>query len=107
MTNIKSGKKIKNRKRNIENTERKWSEDVVNIMRNRVGTIIKSIRIINSIVDIGNAPMTNIVITGTRIIRGVAMTIRVIGGLGISGIDTQESIQTYTGMEDITANMDI
>jgi hypothetical protein len=47
-------------------------------------------------------PFSNIATMGTRIIRGVDTTIRAIGGLGINGIDTQENIQTYTGMEDIT-----
>jgi hypothetical protein len=60
-----------------------------------------------NIVDTENAPMTNIVTTGTKTIRGIAMTIRVIGDLGSNRIDTQENTHTYTNMEDIAANMDI
>ena len=105
--NTKNGKNRKNRTRNIENTERKWSENIVSITINRVVVATKNIRITASIVDTGNAPMTNIVTTGTTIIRGVAMTIMALGDLGSNGIDTQEDTHTYTNMEDITANMDI
>ena len=101
-TNRKNGKNRKNRKRNIENTERKWREKFPSITRNRVVLPIKNARIITTIMDTGTAPMTNIVTTGTMIIKGIDTTIRAIGGLGINGIYTQENIQAYTGMEDIT-----
>ncbi len=67
----------------------------------------KNVQITTSIVDTENAPMTNVVITGTTIIKGIGMTIMAIGGLGSNGIDTQKNTHTYTNMEDITAKMDI
>ena len=76
-------------------------------MKNRVVVTIKNVRIITTIMDTGHSRMTNIVTTGTIILKGIDTTIRAIGGLGLNGIDTQENIQTYIGMEDITAKMDI
>ena len=49
--------------------------------------------------------MTKVVITATTTIKGIGMTIAVIGGPGINGIDTQKRTRTYPAMEPITAKM--
>ena len=67
----------------------------------------KNVRVTTRIVDTEIAPMTNVVITGTTIIKGIGMTITAIGVPGFNGIDTQENTHTYTNMEDITAKMHI
>ena len=67
----------------------------------------KNVRITIIIVDIENTPMRAVVITGTTIIKSIGMTITAIGGLGNNGIATQETTQTYTNMEHITAKMHI
>ena len=72
-----------------------------------IGLVTIEGRITIGTVDTETAPMIYIVITRTSIIGGIGTTIRAIGGLGINGIDTQDAIQTYTDMEDITVNMDI
>jgi len=67
----------------------------------------KNVRITTSIVDTKYAPMINVVITDATIIKGTGMIIRAIGAPGINGTSTQENIQTYTNMEDITGKMHI
>jgi len=62
----------------------------------------KKVRTTTSIVDTENDPMTSIVIMDTMIIKGIGMTIRAIGALGINGTCTQKNIHTYTNMEHIT-----
>ena len=67
----------------------------------------KNVRITTCIVDTDSTPMTNIVIMGITIIKDIGMIIRVIGGLGSNGIDTQENTHTYTNKEDITVKVHI
>ena len=65
----------------------------------------KDVRITTGIMDTGNIPMTEVVITDGTNIRAIGMTITAIGGLGINGIDTQKRTRRYPGMEPITAKM--
>ena len=58
------------------------------------------------VVDTKNAPMIGIVLTSITRIKDISTPIRVIGGLGTSGTDTQENTRTYTSMGDITAKAD-
>ncbi len=125
-----NGKNKKSIKRNIKNTGRKWSEKIASIMRDKPenlenmsvsekggqpNTAAKSVIVVitinvlitTSIVDTGSAPMTNVVITYTMIIKGIGIITRVIGDLGKNGIDTPENIRRYTGMGDITVKMPI
>ncbi len=67
----------------------------------------KNVRITKSIVDTKYAPMINVDITGTTIVKDTAMTITAIGAPGTNGTSTQENTQTYTNREDITGKMHI
>jgi hypothetical protein len=51
--------------------------------------------------------MTTVVITSTKIIKGIGMLITAIGAPGINGTCMQKNIQPYTNMEHITAKMHI
>ena len=67
----------------------------------------KNVQITTSIVDTKYAPMTNVGITITTIIKGIGMLITAIGAPGINGTITQENTHIYTNMEGITAKVGI
>ena len=114
--NIQNFRRKKNITRDIQKPKEKCAKKLGSNIRRRPENPVAILMIVVasidvpttiSIVDTETAPMTNVVNTAITIIEGIGTIIRAIGGLGINGIDTQETIRRYTNMEDITAKMNI